>query len=148
MRGVKLGSITLLLLGSIGNAGEKDAPREPSPVLWLASASKHDGNVVIQIAKPIDQSASRGPPNLGPGIRSLPPPPVMKWRNLEKVILGKTVRVFRVNGKPAEPDYVLKALAKPRGVAIFVRTEGWDAPDPFHPVLVVSHAAINPVKEP
>jgi hypothetical protein len=80
----------------------------------------------------------------------------MKWSNLEKVILGKTVQVFRVNGKVAEPNYVLKALAKPRGVVVFVRTEGWEPPDPFYlslfredtPVLVVDHAAINPVKEP
>ena len=155
MRDLTLFSVTLLLFASVGSAQEKDAPREPSPLLWLASASQRDGKVVIQLAKPKDRS--RGPVrDLEPGTKSLPAPPVMKWSNLEKVILGKTVRVFRANGKLAEPTYVLKALAKPRGVAVFVRTEGLEAPDPFYlalfredtPVLVVDHAALNPVKEP
>ena len=157
MHSLTLLSVTLLFFfASVGSAQEKDAPREPSPLLWLASASQYDGKVVIQLAKPKEQGG-RGPVrNLEPGTKSLPAPPVMKWSNLEKVILGKTVRAFRVNGKLAEPNYVLKALAKPRGVAVFVRTEGREAPDPFYLamfredtlVLVVDFAAINPVKEP
>jgi hypothetical protein len=78
----------------------------------------------------------------------------MKWFNLRKVTLGKTVQVFRANGKPAEPSFVLKALAKPRGVAVFIRTQGSDPakPDPFYLallregtlVLVVSEKDIYP----
>ena len=156
MRCLTLLSVTLLFFASVGSGQQKDAPREPSPALWLASASQRDGKIIIHLAKPKELGA-RGPVrNLEPGTKSLPAPGVMKWSNLEKVILGKTVRVFRVNGKLVEPNYVLKALAKQRGVAVFVRTEGWEPPDPFYlslfredtPVLIVDHAAINPVKEP
>jgi hypothetical protein len=78
----------------------------------------------------------------------------MKWANFPKVTLGKTVQAFRVDGKLAQPDAVLKALAKPRGVLVFVRIKETDPtkPDPLYPnllreetlVLVVNQKDIYP----
>jgi hypothetical protein len=62
----------------------------------------------------------------------------MKWSNLRKVTLGKTVQAFRVNGEGVESKSVLKALAKPKGVAVIVRTKASDPtkPDPFYLALL------------
>jgi hypothetical protein len=61
----------------------------------------------------------------------------MKWDNLRPVALGPTAQAFGVDGKPMGPESVLKALAEPKGVAVFVRfyrTEGGGLldPDPFY----------------
>ena len=65
-------------------------------------------------------------------------PMVMTWSNFPKVTLGKTVHAFGVDDKPAAQCAVLKALAKPKGVAVFVRTKGSDpiSPDPFYLALL------------
>jgi hypothetical protein len=138
MRVLTLLSATLLLFVPVGNAQEKDAPPGQPPQLWLASASEQDGKVVIQIAKAEERAGLGGPGGFEPGVKSLPATMVMKWSNLRKVTLGKTVHAFRVNGERAEPKSVLKALAKPKGVAVFVRTKESDPPrpDPFYLALL------------
>jgi hypothetical protein len=137
MRVLTLTSMTLLVLVPVATAQEKEAPRGESPRLWLASASQQDGKVVIQIAEPVEQGGPGGQ-RVGDGVRSLPATTVRKWWNLEKVTLGKTVQAFRVDGKPAEPAAVLEALAKPKGVAVFVRTKDSDPtrPEPFYLALL------------
>jgi hypothetical protein len=78
--------------------------------LWQASAAKQGEKIVIQIAhqeyvdprKPVSREA-------------------MQWENWRPVTLGETVRAFRANGKALEPGEVLKALAEPKLVAVFVR---------------------------
>ncbi len=156
MRAFVLLSAALLLFVPVGNAQDKDAPPGPPPQLWLASASEQDGEVVIQIAKPAERGGQGGPGGFVPGVKSLPATTVMKWTNLRKVTLGKTVQAFRVRGERAEAKAVLKALAKPTGVAVFLRTKESDptSPDPFYlsllregtPVLVVNDKDINPEK--
>jgi hypothetical protein len=128
---------TLLLAVPAGNAQEKDAPPGEPPQLWLASASQQDGKVVIQIARPVERGGT-DLAGLGPGVGSLPATVVMKWSNLPKVTLGKTVHAFRASGERADPDSVLKALAEPKGVAVFVRTKESDPtkPDPFYRALL------------
>jgi len=149
-------SVTLLVFVPVGSVQEKEALRGESPHLWLASASEQDGKVVIQIAKPVEQGGSGVAVRSEPGVKSLGATTVMKWDNLQKVTLGKTVQAFRVNGDVAELKAVLKALAKPKGVAVFVRTKEGDPakPDPFYLallredtiVLVVSEKDIYPQK--
>jgi len=154
MRAFTLLSVTVLLFVSAGSAQEKQAPPGQPPRLWLASASQQDGKVVIQIAEPVERGGSDLAGGLGPGVGSLPATTVMKWSDLPKVTLGKTVQAFRVDGKLAEPDAVLQALAKPKGVAVFIRTKESDPtkPDSFYlallradtVVLVVNHKDLYP----
>jgi hypothetical protein len=156
MRVLVLLSATLLLFVPVGSAQEKDAPPGPPPQLWLASASDQDGEVVIQIAKPEERGGGGGPGGFEPGVKSLPATTVMTWSNVRKVTLGKTVQAFRVNGEGAEPKSVLKTLAKPKGVAVIVRTKESDPTkaDPFYLallredtlVLVVNDKDIYPEK--
>jgi hypothetical protein len=138
MRGLTLLSVTLLLFAQVGGAQEKDAPPGQAPQLWLASASEQNGQVVIQIAKPEERAGAGGPGGFEPGVKTLPATWVMKWSDLRKVTLGKTVQAFRVNGERAEPKSVLKALGKAKGVAVFVRTKDDDPtrPDPFYLALL------------
>jgi hypothetical protein len=96
-----------------GRAQDKPPPG-PHPVLWLASAVTQDGKVVVQISMP-----------------GLPPPPTdpkgkpaegSVWVELRKVTLGKAVQAFGVDGERVGPKVVLNALAEPKGVAVFIRS--------------------------
>jgi len=138
MRVLMLLSATMLLFVVVGGAQEKDAPPGQPPQLWLASASEQDGKVVIQIAKPEERGGRSGRGGFEPGVKTLPATMVMKWSNLRKVTLGETVQAFRVNGERAEPKSVLKGLAKPKGVTVFVRTKQSDPtrPGPFYLALL------------
>ncbi len=53
---------------------------------------------------------------------------------LRTVTLGQTVQVFGVDGQAVEPKAVLRALAKPKGVAVFLRNYANDplTPPPFY----------------
>jgi hypothetical protein len=138
MRMLAFLSTTLLLSVPVGSAQEKDAPPGQPPQLWLASASDQEGEVLIQIAKPEERGGPGGPGGFEPGVKSLAATTVMKWSNLRMVTLGKTVQAFRVNGERAETKSVLKALAQPKGVTVFVRTRDSDPtrPDPFYLALL------------
>ena len=77
---------------------------------------------------------------------TLPATTVMNWVNRQKEILGQTVHAYRVASDIADlpdylllqPDAVLKALAKPAGVAVYVRTKDSDParPDAFYLALL------------
>jgi hypothetical protein len=103
----------VLMVVPAGRAQDKPPPG-PHPVLWLASATPKDGKVIVQISMP-----------------GLPPPPAdptdkpaegSVWVELQKVTLDKTVQAFGVDGKRVGPKVVLKALAEPKGVAVFIRS--------------------------
>jgi hypothetical protein len=128
-----LSATSLLFMTAVG-AQDKDAPPGGPPQLWLASASEKDGEVLIMIAKPEERGGHDGLGGFDPGVKSLPATTVMKWTNLRQVTLGKTVQAILVKGERAEPNSVLKALNKPKGVAVFVRTKESDPtkPDPFY----------------
>jgi hypothetical protein len=100
----------LLLIVPLREGQEKLPPAGEPPQLWRASAAQQDGKIVIQIAhqEHIDprKAVSRE---------------AMRWENWRPVILGETVRAFRVDGKALEEMVVLKALAEPKLVAVFVR---------------------------
>jgi hypothetical protein len=149
MRVLTLLFATLLLFVPVVGAQEKDAPRGQPPRLWLASALKQDGKVVIQIAKPEERGGLGGRGGFEPGVKTLPATMVLKWSNLRKVTLGKTVQALRVNGQRAEPTFVLKALGKPKGVAVFVRTRDSDPamPDGFYLALLREDTLVLVVNE-
>jgi hypothetical protein len=94
----------------VANAEDKQPPPGEPPQLWQASAVKQDGKIIIQIAHQeyVD-------------LRKAVPREAMRWEKWRLVTLGETVRAFTVNGKAMEPKEVLKALAKPKLVAVFVR---------------------------
>jgi hypothetical protein len=133
MRTFILPSLAALLFAALAAAQEKEkdtAPRGDSPRLLQAQASLVDGKVVIRIYNPVEQGA--GPLVVGEGIQgSLPAYTVMRWLEMRKLTLGKTVQAYRTDGKPADAEAVLKALAKPKGVAVFVRAKA-AKPEPFY----------------
>jgi hypothetical protein len=122
MRTTSALAMLFLCVDSMGLADESAPPGE-SPQLWRASAARMDEDVVIQISRPEYVT----PPNvLHPGARV--------WKNLRPATLGNSARVFRSNGDPMKPDDVLKALAKPTGLAVFVRytRDELTKPDSFY----------------
>jgi hypothetical protein len=105
-----------LLFVSAAFSQQKEAHPGYPPTLLLASASDQEGKVVVQISRP----GPVPPPADGkekPGER-----PMTEWVPLREVTLGETVQAFGVDGKPVEPKAVLKALAKPKGVGVFMRS--------------------------
>ena len=121
MHALTLLLVALLLVVPAGDSQEKQAAPGQAPHLWLASAAERDGKVVIQIARAWPK-ASKAKEN--------PAADVMVWDNLRKVTLGETVQAYAVDGKRVEAKTVLKALAKPKGVAVFVRIYNFDPPNP------------------
>jgi hypothetical protein len=116
--------VALLLFVPAGNSQEnQDHPGYP-PTILLASATEVGGKVVIQLSRP-----GPVPPSVDgkvkPGDRFK-----TEWVPLRKVTLGETVQAFAVDGKPVEPKAVLKVLAKPKGVGVFMRNY---ANDPVTP---------------
>lgn len=114
------------------------APPEPPeahpgypPTLLRASAVEQAGRVVIRISQP-------GP--VPPEDRKVKPGERCRtaWVPLRPVTLGDTVQAFGVDGQRVKPKAVLKALAKPRGVAVFVRGYAHDplTPAPFYRALL------------
>jgi hypothetical protein len=82
-----------------------------------------DGKVLIQIARPGEQATPDGG-RRPDGVVILPSGAVMNWVNdPRKMTLGKNVIAYRADGKVMEAEAVLKALAKPKGVAVFVRAD-------------------------
>jgi hypothetical protein len=106
----------LLSIVPISRSQEKEAHPGYSPTLLLASASEQEGKVVIQISQPGPVPPDRQP-KVKPSERF-----ATEWVDLRKVTLGEKVHAFGVDGKPLEKKAVLKTLAKPRGVAVFMRS--------------------------
>ena len=115
-------AVAMLVVAPAAIAEEKPPPPNEPPHLWRATASEQDGKVVIQIARPEYVAPRKAVAD-----------EVMEWRNLRRVTLGETVRAFGADGKRVEPKAVLKALAEPKGVAVFVRYyRPLSDPDPFY----------------
>ena len=119
----KLALATLLLIAQAVNAQQKQAHPGYPPTLLLASASQEDRKVIIQIA----QAGPVPPPEDG---KRKPDAVMTEWVNLNKVTLGETVQAFGVDGERVGAKAVLKALAEPKGVAVFI---GRDPKDPQAP---------------
>jgi len=136
MRELMLLAVAFLMLGPARRAEDEKAPTSETTHLWLASAAHEDGKVAVQIAEPTERGAG-GAIESQDGVKFLPAGTVWKWRNFKKVALGKTVQAYRVNGDILNPGAVLKALEKPRSVAVFVReSNNLNKPDPFYLALL------------
>jgi uncharacterized protein (TIGR03000 family) len=114
------------------DAQQPPAPRGDPFQVFRASAAEKDGSVIVQVTP----------------LQALPqqrlvdgkPQTFMVWRfaATKPLVLGKQVRAFRPDGKPAEAAEVLKALARPTGVACFMHfgTGAPVEPDPFFLALL------------
>jgi hypothetical protein len=120
MRAIVLAAGVAVAAG--GFAQEKPAPPGLAPTILLASAAKRDGKVVVQIAHagvPVPPVNPKDKPTEG-----------AVWVNLRPVTLGETVQAYGVDGERVEPEAVVKALAEPKGVAVFVRSYPTDPVTP------------------
>ncbi|HLW65569.1 MAG TPA: hypothetical protein VKS79_09645 [Gemmataceae bacterium] len=156
MRYVVIALVCLCVCPSLVCAQFKDtAPRCDSPRLWQASATLADSRVMIQIARPSEQATPDGG-RRPDGVVIQPSGMVMNWVNdPRKLTLGKNVVAYRADGKVMEADALLKALAKPKGVAVFVRADvSKSKPEAFYLgllredtlVLVAEHKDIYPTE--
>ena len=124
--------LALLSVVPAVRAQEQSAPAGLAPVFRLASATEREGKVVVQLARP------RLPTPPTPGDPAKKPAQGLVWVNLRLVTLGETVHAFGVDGKSLEAKAVLKALAKPKGAAVFVRSYPNDptTPPEFYRALI------------
>lgn len=120
-------SVTVLAFGLCAAAQEPPAPKTFPPETWLASAVKKDKVVAVKIT-PLAREAVVSEKDGVVVTKS-----VMMWGKPVELELGKKVQAIRLDGTAASPDEVLKALAKPAGVACFLTWPGFPAkPDPFY----------------
>src|SRR5437773_12164143 len=98
--------------------------------LTRASATRQGDKVVIQFYEPATRAIGGDGGPRPDGTFALPSKTEQYWSDTRKVDLGKTVKAFGVDGKELAPAAVLKALAEPRGVAVFVRRFPSDPTEP------------------
>jgi hypothetical protein len=111
------------LIASVVQAEESAHPGYP-PTVLLASAADREGKVEIQLSRPGPVTPSVDE-RVKPGDRF-----ETEWVPLRMVTLGETVEAYGIDGKRLESKAVLKALAKPQGVAVFMRNYANDPPNP------------------
>ena len=120
--------LVLLLTSATGAQAEPPTPKGNPPQFGLASAAEKDGKVVIELFELREVMRMKMPKGGDVFIEK------RHWLALTTGTLGKDIRAYRPDGRPAAPREVLNALAKPRGVAYFL---GYDKgkpvqPDPFY----------------
>jgi hypothetical protein len=121
-------SLAMLSLLSTAAFGQAPVPKGQAPRIGLASAVEKDGKVIIEVFELRETMRMKMPKGGDVFIEK------RNWLMLTTGTLGKDIRAYRPDGKPAAPREVLNALAKPRGVAYFL---GYDKrkpvqPDPFY----------------
>lgn len=99
-------------------------PKGDLPRFGLASAVEKDGNVTIEISELRDVMRVKMPNGGDVFIEE------RHWLHLTTGTLGKDMRAYRPDGKPASPKDVVTALAKPCGVTYFL---GYDKAKPIQP---------------
>jgi hypothetical protein len=120
--------LVLLLTSATGAQDKPPTPKGNPPRFGLASAVEKDGKVTIEVFELREVMRMKMPKGGDVFIEK------RHWSALTTGTLGKDIRAYRPDGKPAAPQEVLDALAKPRGVAYFL---GYDKqkpvqPDPFY----------------
>ena len=121
-------SLAMLSLLSRAAFAQAPVPKGEAPRIGLASAVEKDGKVIIEVFELRETMRMKMPQGGDVFIEK------RNWLSLTTGTLGKEIRAYRPDGKPAAPKEVLNALAKPRGVAYFL---GHDKrkpvqPDPFY----------------
>ena len=122
--------LSLAMLSLLGTAAFAQAPvpKGEAPRIGLAAAVEKDGKVIIEVFELRETMRMKMPKGGDVFIER------RHWLALTAGTLGKDIRAYRPDGRPAAPREVLNALAKPRGVAYFL---GYDKgkpvqPDPFY----------------
>jgi hypothetical protein len=122
--------LSLALLPLLGTAAFAQAavPKGEPPRIGLASAVEKDGKVIIEVFELRETMRMKMPKGADVFIEK------RNWSWLATGTLGKEIRAYRPDGKPAAPKEVLNALVRPRGVTYFL---GHDRakpvqPDPFY----------------
>lgn len=120
-------SLAMLLLLRIAAFTQAPVPKGEVPRIGLASAVEKDGKILIEVFELREVMGMKMEKGGDVFIEK------RNWSRLTTGTLGKDIRAYRPDGKPAAPKEVLNALAKPRGVAYFL---GYDRrkpvqPDPF-----------------
>jgi hypothetical protein len=122
--------LTLAMLSLLSTAAFAQAPvpEGEAPRIGLASAAEKDGKVIIEVFELREVMGMKMPKGADVFIEK------RNWSWLTTGTLGKEIRAYRPDGKPAAPKEVLNALAKPRGVAYFLGYEKRKPvqPDPFY----------------
>src|SRR5436190_15845073 len=128
--------MTLIVLGLVSPvlAQEKPpAPKGPPPMIALAAAKEEGGAVVVRVS--MLRSETRPQPENGRQGTVM----AMVWQEGRPLTLGKQVRAYRPDGKPADAAAVLKALGHPAAAACFVqftppgaKEQPLEAPDAFY----------------
>jgi hypothetical protein len=122
---------TLSLLSAAGFA-QLPVPKGEAPKIGVASAAQKDGKVIVEVFELREVIGMKLANGNVVFIQE------RHWSQLTTGVLGRDIRAYRPDGKPADPKEVLKALAKTRGVAYYL---GYDKakpvqPDPFYLGLV------------
>lgn len=112
-----------LLLGTAAFA-QAPTPEGVVPRIGLAAAALKDGKVVIDVYELRHVMRMKMEKAGDVFIEK------RHWLSLTAGALGKDIRAYRSDGKPATPKEVLAALAKPRGVVYFL---GHDRAKPVQP---------------
>ncbi len=118
-----LNALIVFLFASVVVAEDVPPPKGVKPSFGLASAVEKDGKVVIELLEARDLV---GIPVMD-HIEFIEMP---NWLPLATATLGKDIRAYRLDGKPADPKEVLKALGKRRSVVYFL---GYDKAKPVQP---------------
>ena len=118
---------TLVLLGTAVFA-QAPVPKGEAPHFGLATAVEKDGKVIIEVFELREVMRMKLEKGGDVFIEK------RHWLLLTTGTLGKDMRAYRPDGKPAAAQEVLSALAKPRGVAYFLGfAKGKSVePDPFY----------------
>lgn len=121
-------TFAMLFLLSTAAFAQAPVPKGEAPRIGLASAVEKDGKVIIEIFEVREVMRMKMPKGGDVFIEK------RHWSALTTGTLGKDIRAYRPDGKPAAPKEVLDALARPGGVAYFL---GHDKrkpvqPDPFY----------------
>lgn len=117
--------VLLLLFGTAGLA-QAPVPAGKVPQIGLAAAAEKDGKIIIEVHELREVMRMKV---LNGGDVFIEK---RHWLALTTGTLGKDIRAYRPDGKPAAPAEVLKALAQPRAVAYFL---GYDRTNPVQPDL-------------
>ena len=106
-------SLAMLMLFGVAAFGQAPTPKGKAPEFGLASAVEKDGKITIEVFELLEPMRMKVPKGGDVFIEK------KNWLILKTGTLGKEIRAYRTDGKPASPREVLAALAKPHAVVYF-----------------------------
>jgi hypothetical protein len=121
-------SLAMVLLAGTAALAQAPVPGGVVPQFGLASAVEKDGKVVIELFELREVMRMKMEKGGDVFIEK------RHWMELTRGTLGNDVRAYRPDGKPASPQEVLNALARPRAVVYFIGRDKAKPvqPDPFY----------------